>query len=567
MLRSHRTAAFGALLGLALATLSALPQQAAAGRLFSLMRGHASDVMALGDGSYLLAGGGTIVQRVTLAGRPTRFAGGGPPGGPEVRDGIPATQATLGSVSGLSVGPDGSILIADSGQNRIRRVASDGTISTVAGSGPASGLYTGPDAGDGGPATSARLAVPTGVAALPNGGFLIADKERNVIRRVAPDGTISTAAGRSAVQGFAGDGGLAKAALLRFPTDVAAIADGGFLIADSGNRRVRRVGPDGRISTVAGNGREGFAGDGGAATRARLGGSAGVPNGMGVEPIPAGGFFIADPGNARLRRVDTTGRIGTVAGNGQGIDELGFSTAGLFNGEGVSALRASLAGVARIGPDPLGGWLVASAGGVSQLAGGPSRRIGVAVVGVNVARRRISLMAASEGSVILSFTRRGRKQPLNRSRPIPLAAGRSSLRLPRLKSGSYRVDIRATALNGTTDADRLGLVFGPRLPSGVARQVAANRCQCLASATAGRPDGRVHPAGETPEDVIDGCTRFGPRRIDCAIQNRDDGSCYVASVRLKANGLIYEGDYKCASRGTFRRSLRRAPRLAPVPLL
>jgi DNA-binding beta-propeller fold protein YncE len=140
-------------------------------------------------------------------------------------------------------------LIADTWNNRVRRVAPDGTITTAAGSGVHRGDQL-EGLGDGGPAAAASLDGPSGVATMPDGGFVIADTGNHRIRRVSPNGTISTVAGTD--QDFSGDGGLATKGRLASPRGVAVGPGGDVLIADSLNDRVRRVGRDGRISTVAG---------------------------------------------------------------------------------------------------------------------------------------------------------------------------------------------------------------------------------------------------------------------------------------------------------------------------
>src|SRR5215468_9513379 len=218
-------------------------------------------------------------------------------------DGGPAIAATLNEPLGVAVMPDGGYLIADAGNDRVRRVFADGTIRTVAGT----GLYG--DSGDGGPATAAQIKDPLGVAAMPDGGFLIADGGAGRVRRVLPDGTITTVAGNG-TRGYSGDGGPATAAEINVVYSVAVTADGGFLIADSGNRRVRRVSPTGIITTVAGTGVQGSAGDGGAATAAQLN----DPDG--IASTPDGGFLIADFFGNRVRWVSPTGVITTVAGTG-----------------------------------------------------------------------------------------------------------------------------------------------------------------------------------------------------------------------------------------------------------
>src|SRR5207248_223189 len=144
---------------------------------------------------------------------------------------------------------------------------------------------------------AAQLSNPFGVATTADGGFLIADQS-NSIRRVSPAGTITTVAG-SGTSGFSGDGGPATAAQLNAPSGVAATADGGFLIADFNNNRIRRVSSAGTITTVAGSGTSGFSGDGGPATAAQLN----FPRG--VAATADGGFVIADTGNSRIRHVSS----------------------------------------------------------------------------------------------------------------------------------------------------------------------------------------------------------------------------------------------------------------------
>jgi WD40 repeat protein len=162
--------------------------------------------------------------------------------------------------------------------------------------------------GDGGPALAAKLAFPRGLAALPNGGFVVADAGNNRIRAVDASGRIDTIAGSDRA-GFSGDGGPAIRASLRAPGDLARAFDGSLLIADEFNGRVRRIDPDGRITTVAGRGRVFTStGDGGPAT------AAGLVSVSAVAARPDGGFYIAD--QLRVRLVTPDGRISTIAGNG-----------------------------------------------------------------------------------------------------------------------------------------------------------------------------------------------------------------------------------------------------------
>src|SRR5262249_52970399 len=158
--------------------------------------------------------------------------------------------------------PDGSVYIADTLNARIRRVDPDGLITTVAGGGTVG--Y-----GDGGPATQAQLAFPTALTFGPDGSLYIADGSYNNIRRVGPNGIITTVVG-SGPSVYSGDGGPATQARFDFPPGVALGADGSLYITDADNNVIRRVGPDGIITTVAGNGSSGYSGDGGPATQARL---------------------------------------------------------------------------------------------------------------------------------------------------------------------------------------------------------------------------------------------------------------------------------------------------------
>ncbi len=251
-------------------------------------------------------------------------------------DGNAATSAQLNGPAGVAASADGGFLIADTSNDRVRRVSPAGTISTVAGNGTAG------FSGDGGAATSAQLNGPFGVAASADGGFLIADTINERVRRVSPAGTISTVAGNGTA-GFAGDGGAATSAQLNFPVEVAASADGGFLIADTSNDRVRRVSPAGTISTVAGTNTGGCSGDGGAATSAQLS----VP--VEVAASADGGFLIADASNNRVRRVSPAGTISTVAGNG---------TAGSA-GDGGAATSAQLDFPAGVAATADGDYLIA----------------------------------------------------------------------------------------------------------------------------------------------------------------------------------------------------------------
>src|SRR5437879_1577083 len=226
-------------------------------------------------------------------------------------DGGDATIANLNSPAGVSVDSSGNLYIADLGNERIRKIAAaTGIITTVAGNGVLG------FAGDGGAATSASLNSPAGVSVDASGNLYIADYANHRIRKVsAATGIITTVAGNG-INTFAGDGGAATSASLNSPSGVALDASGNLYIADYFNNRIRKVdAASGIITTVAGNGSFGFAGDGGAATSASVSGPAGVA-------VDAGGnLYIANYSTHRIRKVDAaTGIITTVAGNGSPRD-------------------------------------------------------------------------------------------------------------------------------------------------------------------------------------------------------------------------------------------------------
>ena len=219
-----------------------------------------------------------------------------------VGDGGPALLAQLNLPVGMTFDGTGNLYIADSANRRIRKVSPEGTITTVAGSG-----IQGYD-GDSGPATDAQLIYPKDVAIDEAGNLYIADSGGHAVRMVDTTGTIWTYAG-DGVSGFAGDGGPAQQARLNDPEAVEFDRAGNLYVADVRNNRVRRIDRDGTITTVAGNGRRGFSGDGGPARSASL-----VPVDLAFDT--QGNLYIADAGNARIRKVGTDGTIITVAGGG-----------------------------------------------------------------------------------------------------------------------------------------------------------------------------------------------------------------------------------------------------------
>jgi len=293
-------------------------------------------VAVASDGSLLIADTDNHrVRKVSPGGTITTVAGNGVGG--YMSDLLPATTTSLDEPAAVAPLAGGAFLIADSDNHRIRKVTADGAISTVAGDGQSD--YD----GDGRPATSASLDDPQDVSPTPDGGFLIADRDNDRIRKVGPDGIIRTVAGDDDDDNGLGDGGQATAAKLDYPRGVAVLADGGFLIADSGHHRIRRVLPSGVISTVAGKDSNGYSGDGVPATAAKL------EEPSDVVPTPNGGFLIADTKNNRARYVSPDGIIETVAGTG----------ASGYNGDAIPATAAALKEPRGISLSPDGRVLIA----------------------------------------------------------------------------------------------------------------------------------------------------------------------------------------------------------------
>ena len=299
----------------------------------------------------------------TFAGTGESLSGFGGFGG----DGGPATNAQLAFPTSVALDGAGNLYIADRRNHRIRKVDSSGTISTIAGTGEYG------FGGDGGPATEAGLYNPNGVATDGAGNLYIADSGNHRIRKVDSTGTITTIAG-TGERGFGGsdgdgDRGPATNAQLNHPSEVAVDGAGNLYIADEGNHRIRKVDSTGTIRHFAGlvgqRGRGGFRGDGGPAVKAQLN----QPADVAVDG--AGNLYIADSLNSRVRKVDSLGFISTIAGTGN---------AGRPSGDGGPATNAQLAFPTGVAVDGAGNLYIAdsprhkirkvdSAGTISTIAG------------------------------------------------------------------------------------------------------------------------------------------------------------------------------------------------------
>lgn len=249
---------------------------------------------------------GNRVRRVTPAGVIMTIAGTGEEG--FSGDGGAAISAKLHSPQGLALDGRGNLYIADTLNSRVRRVAPDGRIDTVAGGDKAG--YS----GDGGPAVNALLNTPVGITVGFKGMLYVADTGNQRVRLMSGDGKIQTIAGTGQA-GYSGDGGPATSAPLNSPTGLAFDPVGNLYVADSLNDRVRRIDLNGVMTTVAGTGISGFSGDGGQATEAELGLPSGslVTVGEVLASDASGDLLIADTGSHRVRRIDRAGRISTVA--------------------------------------------------------------------------------------------------------------------------------------------------------------------------------------------------------------------------------------------------------------
>ena len=364
-----------------------------------------------------------VVRRVDGAGVLTTVAGTGVQGF-SGDDGL-ATAARLDSPAGVAVDAAGNLYIADSHNQRVRRVdAGTGVMTTVAGTGVAS------FAGDGGAAAGARLDLPEALAMDAGGDLYVADVGNHRVRRVdAGTGMISTVAG-SGIQGFSGDGGLATAAAIDSPGGLAVDGAGNLYIADTHNQRVRVVASTGLISTVAGTGAAGFAGDGGAGGSARLA----LPRGLSVDA--AGNVYVADANNQRVRRIAPDGTVTTVAGTGtQGFSGDGglAVAAGLDTPRAAAVAPAGQVAVADSGNErvraiSLGGTGVGGSGAPAVLTTGASETVyGASVLTAALATSGVATGNVSflEGTALLGSG--------------VLAGNLAALSLPGLTAGTHAV--------------------------------------------------------------------------------------------------------------------------------
>ena len=300
----------------------------ATGAEFDKVGGLAAD--AAGN-IYLADQTNHVVRRVDTGGIITTFAGAGAAG--FSGDTGLATHARLNGPQGVCVAPSGAVYVIDSGNHRVRAIAADGIITTVAGNGSTVSI------GDGGQAVSAGMVNPVRCAVDSSGNLYIVDQGASVIRKVTiATGVITTFAGVNNTPGFTGDNGLAGTAQMNNPAAAIFDASGNLYVTDQGNQRIRKIDTNGIITTVAGNGVAAFAGDLGDAKLASLN----FPGEIAIDPLS--NLFIADTRNQVIREVTSAGVISTVAG----------IPGAAGSGNGFGPLSAQFTNPLALTRDPLG---------------------------------------------------------------------------------------------------------------------------------------------------------------------------------------------------------------------
>jgi len=378
---------------------------------------------------------GHRIRKVTPSGTITTYAGTGIGG--YNGDGISANTAELYYPSGITFDPAGNLIVADGGNNRVRSINASGIISTIAGTGVVG--YT----GNGGPATAAMFNQPWGVTYDSSGNLYITDIGNCVVRIVNTGGIINAFAGNGTC-GFGGDGGPATSANLTFPRGMVKVG-GDLYIADTDNYRVRKVNAAGIITTFAGNGVNGFTGDGGLATDAEIA----RPRALAFHNQA---LYISNAGKQRVRFVTlSTGIINTYVGSAFGYD-----------GDGNPLLSSEFTGIAGILFDPTGTLIIADGGNgrVRKTANGVMKTIAGGAIGDG--------KIASAGSVVgpeaIAFDKSGNYY-------IAEANGN---RVRKVSAAGVITTIAGTGVNGSGGDGGLGTAAQLSFPLGVAADSSGN---------------------------------------------------------------------------------------------
>ena len=513
----------------------------------------------------------------SLAGRIFSVVGARSAWTPADERGLAAAYRGLGPDAIVAL-PGGGFVFTDGSNNRVWRVDVDGHLAPIAGTGK------GGFAGDGGPALSARLSYPQGLALLGDGSLLIADSGNRRVRRVAPDGVITTFAGNGE-RGSTGDGGLAQSAELDYPDLLAASADGTVLISDSSAYKVRRVAPDGTIGTVAGTGTSDDPAQSGPVADSPFGGVSGL------TVLPDGGFAVS--GYWGIRKVDASGQLSTVTSKIRGDALAALPNGALIVAEGSDVWRVAQDGKARLlaegsdyrsplsregGPArraglsgelsavaamPDGGYLVGGDARVWRVMGGKPQQGLVVAVRSGRGRSRDGSYAAR---VLTSLAGRVRVR-LYASRKSPAAAeverrapaGESSIALPTrgLTPGVYAVD--AVVRSGSAVGRASDFVYvGGRLTAAFMKGLTDGTARIQGSAGSSGPVS--HAADFIDESDATLCRAMSAKRFDCVWENYTNdeptpppgdtsGCSFIQAEILEGNGQIQTRSYACPRRG------------------
>jgi hypothetical protein len=494
------------------------------GRAATATRIHPATVTALTDGTIAWTAYGPRVRTITPYGRVGTFAGTRRRG--FTGDGGPAIRARLSEPGDLAALPGGGALIVDG--ERVRAVDAAGIIKTVAGTGKRG------FSGDGGPAVRARFRQLGDVAPLPDGGFVVTDIGNERVRQVDADGTITTIAG-TGERGSGGDGGPARLAELNIgePSGLAVAADGAVLVGEWGNHAIRRIAADGIISKVAGTGSQVGPGGPRPAAQTALNGP------LDLVALPDGGILVSDGGGLRHIGTDGVLREQRIPGctNLVADEALPIEGTNIFFGDGRPAGCTEIAGSLARTPD--GSIIATDLGRLRMLASPTAATPAVAITNTTMRSRSVAASFATTvaGRAKLRIVRGGRVLAFASKRARP---GRNRIRVHRrLAPGVYRLRLRVGNAGGAIAHEWVAALVG-RLTAGTARRAATRYMEWIEDPNFGR------------------CQRFSTRRIDC-VSHAYGYTCFeVHAIAVESSGLVGFRRYGC--RDEDRTPFRRRPR-------